>query len=144
MRFLSPSQLSQSTEDIMFGLHVKVSTTTTTTVFSHYAGQPALAAPGGFCWNKVLLPACPCWMLMATSTFESGERCYTIPQECYLHSLRTIPIPLKHCWHYVHFLTEIYGVGVLSVHLRAAGYSVKCCFSVSGYWDLKCKCSLVI
>ena len=43
---------------------------------------------GGFCWCKVLLPACPCWR-QPTSAFELGRRRWSSPQQCYLHCLCT-------------------------------------------------------
>jgi len=37
--------------------------------YGHYRGQPVLAGirTGGFCWNKVLMPTCPCWWQLAYS-----------------------------------------------------------------------------
>ena len=47
-------------------IHLKITSTTTTTVLrplytSNYIGQHLQLRTGGFCWCKVLLPACPCW-----------------------------------------------------------------------------------
>jgi len=46
-------------------IHLKITSTTTTTVLrplytSNYIGQHLQLRTGGFCWCKVLLPACPC------------------------------------------------------------------------------------
>jgi len=41
----------------------------------------------GFCWCKVLPPTS---LLTATSAFGLGRRCWSSPQQCYLHCLHTL------------------------------------------------------
>jgi len=41
----------------------------------------------GFCWCKVLTPTS---LLTATSAFGLGRRCWSSPQQCYLHCLHTL------------------------------------------------------
>ena len=46
----------------------------------------------GFCWCKVLLPACPCWRQQCIHISEKSL--WSSPQQCYLHCLHILPTSL--------------------------------------------------
>jgi len=52
---------------------------------------------GGFCWCKVLLPACPC-LWQPVHSFRSVRRRCSSPQQCYLHCLCTVFIQYLWIW----------------------------------------------
>jgi len=59
----------------------------------YYTGQPALTSTsrtGGFCWCKVLVPACPCWRHPAHSDY--GENAGVLNSVIYTVS---VPLSLK-------------------------------------------------
>jgi len=64
----------------------------------HYTGQPALTSTsrtGGFCWCKVLVPACPCWRHPAHSDY--GENAGVLDSVIYTVS---VPLSLKNALKY--------------------------------------------
>ena len=54
---------------------------------------PPQLRTGGFCWWQVLLHACPCWW--QHSAFRLERRCWSSPQQCYLHCLHTVFVCIK-------------------------------------------------
>jgi len=73
---------------------VQTTTSTTTVIRPLYrltcVSQHLELKTGGFCWCKVLLPACPCWWQPAHS--DLGEDTGVL-LKCYLHCLHTFLSP---------------------------------------------------
>jgi len=65
--------------------------------YGHYTGQPALDGTPVKNWRILLVQSFTSRkpLLTATSAFELGRRCQSLPQQCYLHFLHAIVFRVK-------------------------------------------------
>jgi len=79
---------------VLLHLHVLIQTCENNVHLSiksvcYAVSQYSLLKTGGFCWNKALLPACPCWWQLVHLSYGEDARILLNGVTCYLHHLNT-------------------------------------------------------